>query len=111
MEFPELVLKRLDSNLSKNYNVKTEAYGDLYNIEKTSGINSLVTELTLVFSYLPYSFNNVNEAKVLEDFLKSTKGVKRITYNGEKYVIKSEYTATYTNQYASITVVLHSVGG
>ena len=47
----------------------------------------------------------------MEDFLKSTKGVKRITYNNNKYVIKDEYSVTYTNQYASLMVTLHSVGG
>ena len=105
------LLNRLDSNLSTSYSVRTDSYGDLYNLEQVSGINSLISDITLVFSYLPYDYNGVNEAKVMEDFLKSTKGVKRITYNNNKYVIKGEYSVTYTNQYATLTVTLHSVGG
>ena len=44
------LLNRLDSNLSTSYSVRTDSYGDLYNLEQVSGINSLISDITLVFS-------------------------------------------------------------
>lgn len=104
---------KLEINYTANYSLNIDSYKVAQGANNTVGVNPNIENetLNLVYPSLLYSnASGINECLVVENALKNTGGVERISYNNVIYILKDKYSVEYNNMYAKLSLSLLRIG-